>query len=282
MSEKRLLTIQDISCVGQCSLTVALPVISSFGTECAILPTAILSTHTAGFKGYTCSDFSDEIPNIVEHWKNENLKFDLIYTGYLCGKKQIELVKNAVNDLLINGGRFVVDPVMADHGKFYPAFDKEFARSMIELCSIADVIIPNITEACFLTDTEYIETGYLKDYVEELISKLLALGAKNVILTGVSFEEDKLGVAVRSSLTEQTEYYFRERILHNFHGTGDVYSSSLVGALSIGYDLFSAASLAVDFTVEAMKLSYEERLEHWYGVRFEKAIPYLCERIKQK
>lgn len=279
MLDKRVLTIQDVSCVGQCSLTVALPIISAFGTECAILPTAVLSTHTAGFKGYTCRDLTDDIPLILNHWCKEKLDFDFIYTGYLCGKVQIMQVKEIVNKTKRKGGFFIVDPVMADNGKFYPGFDNEFATEMAKLCSMADVIIPNITEACFLTGMPYIEKGYTKEYVEELLYKLAELGAKQVVLTGVTFSEDKLGVAVYNENFDEIFYYFSQKIPHSFHGTGDVYSSTLVGALSIGKDIYESASIAVDVTVEAMKLSFDERETHWYGVRFEKAIPYLCSRI---
>lgn len=280
MLNNRVLTIQDISCVGQCSLTVALPVISSFGTECAILPTAILSTHTAGFKGYTCRDLTDDITPIVNHWESEKIYFDIIYTGYLCGVAQIKMVEDVVKRLKTKDGLFVVDPVMADHGKFYPGFDQSFADSMARLCSIADVIIPNITEACYLTGTQYCEGVHSSEYINKLLDKLSLLGAKKIVLTGVSFENSKLGVAVRDCSSEETFYYFQDKIPHNFHGTGDVYSSALVGALSIGKDVFESASIAVDFTVESMKLSYDERETHWYGVRFERAIPYLCDRIK--
>ncbi len=280
MFNTRLLTIQDISCVGQCSLTVALPVISAFGTECAILPTAVLSTHTAGFSGYTCKDLTDEMPLILNHWQKEKIDFDIIYTGYLCGSTQISLVKDIVANTKKPGGLFIVDPVMADHGKFYPGFDANFALKMKELCSDADVIIPNITEASFLVDMEYKAEAYTRDYIEELLDRLLAIGSKKVILTGVSFEKDKLGVAVKEK-GKKTFYYFNDKIPHNFHGTGDVYSSAVAGALSIGKTLEESAMIAVDFTVKAMQESYEERHSHWYGVRFERAIPYLNDIINK-
>lgn len=277
---QRLLTMQDISCVGQCSLTVALPIISAFGTECSILPTAVLSTHTAGFKGYTCKDLSSDIPDIINHWESEGLNFNIIYTGYLCGKEQIALVKQLVNKVKRQNGLLVVDPVMADHGKFYPGFDQNFANEMASLCSIAQVIIPNITEACFLTGCEYKES-YDKAYIECLLEKLGDLGAEKVLLTGVSFEKDKLGVAVYDSKSGDTFYYFNNRIPHNFHGTGDVYSSCVAGGLSIGMQIEEASSLAVDFTVDAMKKSYDERATHWYGVYFERSLPFLCERVSE-
>jgi len=276
---KRLLTIQDVSCVGQCSATVALPVISAFGTECCVYPTGVLSTHTAGFKGYTFRDLSDDFPAVIAHWEKENIGFDFIYTGYLCSVGQIECVKQCCKRLN-DGGKLIVDPVMADHGRFYYGFNQDFADEMARLCSYAEVIVPNITEACFLTGAEYIESGYGKEYIAELIEKLLKLGCRNVVLTGVSFEEKTIGVAI-SSADGEVSYYFGERIPHDFHGTGDIYSSSLAGGLTIGLNLFDAAALAVDFTIECMKRSYDDRKEHWYGVKFEKAIPYLCKRLEK-
>lgn len=278
-NDYRLLTVQDISCVGQCSTTVALPIISAFGTECCILPTAVLSTHTAGFKNYTCLSLTDEFSAILKHWKSENIFFDCIYTGYLCGSEQIEIVKNLKRDFLSEGGKLIVDPVMADNGVFYKGFDQAFADEMRTLCQISDVIIPNITEACFLTGNTYIESGYDKAYIEKILFDLASFGVKKTILTGVSFEKDKLGIAVYDSESEEIFYYFNSRIDHNFHGTGDVYSSTVAGGISIGLSVEQSASLAVDFTVEAMKRSYDDRFTHWYGVRFEKAIPFLCEQI---
>lgn len=280
---KRLLTIQDVSCVGQCSATVALPVISAFGTECCVYPTGVLSTHTAGFKGYTFRDLTSDFPLAIDHWKKENIKFDFIYTGYLCGKEQIDCVKKCLG-LLSADGKLIVDPVMADHGEFYPGFDNEFASETGKLCSLSYAIIPNITEACFLTGEEYRDGGYDESYIRRLIGKLLALGAKNVVLTGVGFKPDEVGIAVAGEdvLPDgEIRYYFEKRISHDFHGTGDVYSSSFAGGLSVGMSLYDAACLAVDFTVECMKKTFADRKEHWYGVKFEKAIPYLCERLKK-
>lgn len=280
MAYKRLLTIQDISCVGQCSLTVALPIISACGTECCIFPTGVLSTHTAGFSGYTFRNLTEDFPPVLSHWKKENIKFDYVYTGYLCGADQIEYVKQTL-ELLNKDGLFIVDPVMADNGVFYKGFDANFAKEMGGLCGLADVIVPNITEACFLTGMEYKSSGYDKDYIEEILDKLCALGAKSVCLTGVSFEDGKIGIATIKNGSDEIFYYFKDRINHNFHGTGDIYSSTLSGGLSIGMELEEAASLAVDYTVECMKVSYADRKEHWYGVKFEQALPYLTSRITQ-
>ena len=190
MSYKRLLTIQDISCVGQCSLTVALPIISACGIETAVLPSAVLSTHTAGFSGYTFRDLTDDMPAIKDHWIKENIKFDAIYTGYLGSTKQIDYVADIFDSVGVDGCIKAVDPAMADNGNLYPGFDKEFVEAMKGLCSKADYLIPNITEASFLTDMEY-KTEYDRKYIDQLIEKMCALGAKNIILTGVSYEEGK-------------------------------------------------------------------------------------------
>lgn len=281
-NQKRLLTIQDISCVGQCSATVALPIVSCFKIECSVLPTAVLSTHTAGFSGYTCLSLTDEMPKILRHWEKENLYFDAFYTGYLCGDEQIENVKNIVLSRKKDNSIFIVDPVMADNGKFYPGFDAAFAKKMKELCSMANVIIPNITEACLLTETEIKLSGYDKKYIEKLMSSLKQTGAKNIILTGVCFDDENLGVAVSGENSEEIFYYFNKRIPHNFHGTGDVYSSCVAGAITSGRSIEQSAALAVDFTVEAMKRTYDVRNEHWYGVCFEKALPFLINQIETR
>lgn len=274
----RLLTIQDVSCVGQCSATVALPIISCFGVECSVLPTAVLSTHTAGFSGYTCLSLTGEMPAILSHWQKENIKFDAFYTGYLCGDDQIENVKNIVIGTKKENSIFIVDPVMADNGKFYYGFDQNFAQKMRGLCAMADVIVPNITEACFLTGTELKLLGYDKKYIESLIFSLKKIGAKSVILTGVCFDGENLGVAV-SGNDDEVFYYFKKRIPHDFHGTGDVFSSCVAGAIASGKSLKQSAVIAVDFTVEEMKQTYDIRNEHWYGVCFEKALPFLVKEI---
>lgn len=265
MDYKRVLTIQDISCMGQCSLTVALPIISACGVETVILPSAILSTHTAGFKGFTCRDLTEDIPAIAAHWQKENIKFDAFYTGYLGSAKQVDYVKS----IFATAGRGdyvkVVDPAMADNGKLYPAFDQSYVEKMKELCGVADIVIPNITEACYLTGVEY-KTNYDQAYIRLLCSKLQALGAKKVVLTGVSYTSGKTGVFVMDGTKEN--YYEHEFLSNSCHGTGDVYASVFVGALIRGKDIASAARIAADFTVDCIRYTAGDK-EHWYGVKFE-------------
>lgn len=273
--DKKILTIQDISCVGQCSLTVALPIVSACGMECAVLPTAVLSTHTGGFKGYTFLDLTDEMGKIASHWKKENFSFDCIYTGYIGSTRQIEVIKS-IFDEFGRQGIIVVDPVMADKGKLYPGFDMAFVKEMAGLIGKADIIVPNITEACFLLGEEYKEQ-YDKAYIEKICGGFSKLTKARVVLTGVSFEQNKLGVAVTDG-RGGIEYYFHEKIAVAMHGTGDVYASSLVGALLRGKDLPASASIAADYTVECIKQTMDDA-SHWYGVKFEKALPYLIKRI---
>lgn len=265
MAYKRVLTIQDISCVGQCSLTVALPVISACGIETSVLPSAVLSTHTCGFTGFTFRDLTNDMPAICDHWKKEGIVFDGIYTGYLGSAKQIEYVKEIINSTASSDCLVVVDPAMADNGKLYPAFDMAFVEEMKKLCSNADYLLPNITEACFLTGMEY-KTEYDKAYIKELISKLIALGAKNVVLTGVSYEKGYTGVVVFENGKE--EYYKHLQIAGGIHGTGDIYASAFVGARLRGKSAYEAAKIAADYVVECIKESKNDP-DHTYGARFE-------------
>lgn len=276
---KKILTIQDISCVGQCSLTVALPIISAMSIECCILPSAVLSTHTGGFKGYTFRDLTEDLPPIANHWKNENITFDGIYTGYIGSTKQIEYIKSIIDTFNHEKQIVVVDPAMADHGKLYYGFDEAFVEEMKTLCAKADYIVPNITEACFLTNTPYFEK-YNQKQIEELLIKLSKLGPKYVVLTGISFEEGLLGAAMYDSNKNEFKYYFNKRIPLLFHGTGDIFASSYFGALINGLDMYEAARVAVDYTLLAIENTVADAKEHWYGVHFEKALYFLTEKFK--
>ena len=280
MADKKVLTVQDISCVGQCSLTVALPIISACGIETAILPSAVLSTHTGGFTGFTFRDLTEDIPGIVDHWEKENITFDAIYSGYLGSKRQIELVKDMFCRLVSMGGLKIVDPAMADHGQLYYGFDEAFAAEMATLCGVADIVIPNITEAALMTGAPYIGEGYDKAYIEDLIARLVGLGANTVVLTGVSFAADKLGVAVFTKGDAEISYYFHEKLAKGCHGTGDIYSSAFVGALVRGKSTVEAARIAADFTLAGMKATQGDEA-HWYGTKFEKALPLLIDALRQ-
>ena len=271
MEYKKLLTIQDISCVGQCSLTVALPILSACGHETCILPSAVLSTHTGGFSGFTFRDLTDDMPAIQAHWIKENIKFDGIYTGYLGSTKQVGYVKNILETMGTDKAVKIVDPAFADNGKLYSIFDQEYVAAMRTLCPVADILLPNITEASFLADVEYKE-NYDEEYIKTLLSALTKLGCSTIVLTGVSYEESKTGVVVYEK--GKMRYYEHKRIAKGCHGTGDVYASAFTGALMKGKDIFTAAKIAADYTVLCIENTQGDPT-HWYGVKFETALPDL-------
>ncbi len=275
MSYPRILTIQDISCVGQCSLTVALPIISACGIETAILPSAVLSTHTAGFTDYTFRDLTDDMPHIKDHWMKEGIRFDAVYTGYLGSTKQIGYVSEIMDACGKDGALSIVDPAMADNGKLYPGFDAEFVIAMKSLAAKADYVIPNMTEACLLTDTEY-KTEYDREYVDLVLKKLSALGCKNVIFTGISYEKGKTGVVIYENSTYA--YYEHELLPNSCHGTGDIYASAFVGALVRGKTPYDSAKIAADFTLDCIRATAKEE-NHWYGAKFETELPALISAV---
>ena len=277
MSYKKVLTIQDISCVGQCSLTVALPIISACGVETCVLPSAVLSTHTGGFTGFTFRDLTEDMPAIREHWEKEGIKFDTIYTGYLGSTKQIDYVKDIFASGSKEGTLKVVDPAMADHGKLYYGFDQAFVDAMKRLCAEADFILPNMTEAAFLTDMPY-EDGSDRKYVDEIMSRLIKLGCKNIILKGLpSKNGDYIGILMY--VDGKMDYYEHEKLANSCHGTGDVYASAFVGALARGKSANEAARIAAEYALECIRET--AKLDnHWYGAAFELAVPKLIELLK--
>lgn len=277
MSYQRILTVQDISCVGQCSLTVALPILSACGLETCILPSALLSTHTAGFHDYTCRDLTEDMPRIAAHWKREGILFDAFYTGYLGSIEEISCVKSVFSTLGRPDCRTVVDPAMADNGVLYPAFDEAYARAMRPLCFGADVMLPNLTEACMLTDTPY-PAHYDEAFVTGILQKLSDAGAGTVILTGVGYTEDTTGVVVYEN--GRQFYYRHHRFPRLCHGTGDIYASAFTGAYLQGLSVFDAARLAADFTLRCIENTMGDEA-HWYGMKFETALPELTARIAE-
>ena len=275
MAYKKILTIQDISCVGQCSLTVALPILSACGMETCILPSAVLSTHTGGFSGFTFRDLTDDMPAIQEHWKKENIKFKAIYTGYLGSIKQIGYVRDILKTMGTDDCVRIVDPAMADNGQLYSIFNQDYVEAMKVLCGEADILVPNITEACFLTDEEYKES-YDEGYICNLVEKLKALGAKTVVLTGVSYESGKTGVVVYEN--GKMEYYKHDKIAKGSHGTGDIYASAFVGALMNDKSVYEAAKIAADYTVKCI-INTQGDADHWYGAKFETALGDLMKML---
>ena len=292
---KRVLTVQDISCVGKCSLTAAIPVISAMGIEVCPLPTAILSNHTA-FSSFSFLDLTDKIPEILNEWKKQGFHFDAIYTGYLGSIKQIDLVHKILDEFAQNDTLVVIDPCMADNGKLYTGFSQDFVQQMAKLCGRANVILPNMTEACFLVNQDYDIFTHTNESITKLMEKLLSLGANHVVLKGVDFSSDKIGVAYYSqknnndsknligkSIIENSiddmKIYFHHRYDENFHGTGDVFASAVTGALVLKKDIKEAVEIACDFIQESIECTLSNPNYNWYGVEFESVLKNLPQRL---
>ena len=267
---KRILTIQDISCVGKCSLTVALPIISAFGIEAGILPTATLSTHTA-FSGFTFRDLTEDITPVTSHWAEQNIDFDGIYTGYLGSFEQIDLVLDVFKKFGEGKLKFV-DPAMGDNGRLYPGFDVAFAKKMADLCAAADIIVPNLTEACFMLGKPYMASGYTKEYIEDILVSLTDLGARRAVLTGVGFTDNELGCYGYDGETGEFFFDTNERITQSFHGTGDVFASVCFSCLNKGKTLEESCAIAADFVCDSIVATLSDERPIWYGVHFEKVL----------
>ncbi|MBE6799195.1 MAG: pyridoxamine kinase [Ruminococcaceae bacterium] len=278
--QKRIAAIHDISGFGKCSLTVALPVLSAAGFEVSVVPTAVLSTHTAVTPGFTCRDLTDDMLPFVKHWKSIGLTFDAIYSGYLGSTKQIDIVCDIIDMFKAGETLTVVDPAMADNGKMYALFDEQFAREMQKLCKKADIIVPNMTEAAFLLGREYKEGPYTKEYIEDILKELSGLGPKKIVLTGVWFEESHLGAACYDTETDRVDFVLKKRFLGMFHGTGDVFASALTAALVKGKSLKKSTEIAVKFTTDALKRTAKGYTDHKYGVDFERSLPMLIRKLK--
>lgn len=274
MAYKRILTIQDISCVGQCSMTVALPILSACGHETCILPTAVLSTHTGGFGKPAVCHLSEAIGDMWHHWQENAITFDAILVGYLGSVQAVEATEEILDNLLAPGGISVVDPAMADHGKRYTGLDEAYAEAMERLCRKADVMLPNITEAAMFSGMEYRETPD-EAYVDRLLD---ALHHQCVILTGVGFSEARTGVMIQAG--EKRWHYSHPRIGAGCHGTGDIFAACFTGALMQNKSMEEAVKIAADFTLRCIE-NTRKNPAHWYGVKFETALPELIRQLQE-
>ena len=277
---KRVAAIHDISGFGKCSLTVALPIISAAGIETSVLPTAVLSTHTGGFTGFTYRDLTEDMQPIADHWKSLKIRFDAIYTGFLGSFEQLDLVTEFFNTFKTEDNIILVDPVMADNGELYKIFSPEFAMGMRKLCEKADIIVPNLTEAALLTGESYNPGPYSRSYIENILKKLSALGPQKVVLTGIFFNDEELGAATYDAVSGETAYCFEKRISGYYHGTGDVFGSALLSAIMNGFPLNEAAMIAVRFTASAIRKTAQAGTDIRFGVNFEQTIPELLRDLR--
>lgn len=277
--QKRILIIQDISAIGRVSMGVALPILSSCGVISSMLPTALLSTHSGGFKDFSFLDLTEEMHKIVAHWRREGLAFDAIQTGYLGSSKQVAVVTEALQ-LAKEDACIIVDPAMADNGKLYSKISEEMVGAMKSLCQHAKIILPNLTEACFLAgrayENRYDDPAFIGMLTRDLHDKL---GVENIIITGVSRTRNKYGAACYNGIQDNLTYFEGDRVEDHFYGTGDIFASVLSAAVQNGKSIEESTEIATEFTAKTIKMSHEAGLAREYGTCFEKNIPWLVQRL---
>lgn len=284
LQQKRVVAIHDISCMGRCSLTAALPLLSACGHETSILPTAVLSTHTGEFPGYTYRDLTDDLRAIAAHWSRLDRRTDAVYTGFLGSFAQLALVSELIESFRKEspGCLSVIDPVMADNGALYPTFTPDFIQGMAQLCAHADVITPNMTEAALMLGDPYEEGPYTPETIESMLTRLAQLGTACIVLTGVWFHPGEVGAACLERSTGQISYFMTPRAPGMFYGTGDVFASILTGAMLCGNSLRRATALAVEVTYRSIRRAVQSGLDRRYGVPFEQEIPFLVEQLLRR
>lgn len=272
------MSIQDISCLGKCSLTVALPIISAMGVETSIVPTAVLSTHTQ-FEGFTFRDLTDDLIGIKKHWKKEGFKFDAIYTGYLGTKRQIDIVIDYFDTFKTDSNIIIVDPAMADNGSLYPGFDDTFPDTMARLCCKADIILPNISEAALMLKMDYPGENCSHETIKKMLLDLAKFGSKNVVITGVEGPDNTFGFMGYE--TESGSFFkgFTKKVNYHSAGTGDVFASTFTGALMNDYSIHDALMLAANFTCRCIEDTATDPDRRNYAVNFENQLPYLIKEI---
>lgn len=277
--QKQVLAIHDLSCVGRCSLTVALPVLSAVGLHVSVLPTALLSTHTGEFTGYTNLDLTQEMAKIYAHFQTLPLRFDGLYSGFLGSWEQLALVEDVFAHYRRADTLLLVDPVMADHGKLYATYTETLARDMGRLCRQADVIVPNLTEAAILLEASYREQPSFPQVEAMLRALHKRYGCRQAVITGI-LRDGLLGAAAYDAQRDCVFFHGQPPMDHVFYGTGDVLASALLAGLMRGRSLSQATTLAVDFTYQSMLHTLDNGLPLRYGVAFEQALPMLVRSLE--
>lgn len=277
--QKRAIAVHDISCVGRCSLTVALPVLSAAGLNTAVVPTALLSTHTGEFSGYTHLDLSDQLLPIAEHLSTLGLHYDAFYSGYLANGAQADQVLRMMDLLCDENTHIFVDPAFGDFGRMYSLMDESMPSQMRRLCARARTIVPNVTEASYLLNMPYPGAEISEACISDMCQTLLEIGPENVVVTDVNFRKGETGIAILRKGMKKPEYLFHERFDRLFHGTGDVFASFLLGALMNDQDVENAARIAMDLTHEAILHTLRSGEHLRYGVQFEQVLPQFMQKV---
>ncbi len=268
---KRILTIQDYSSIGRCSLTAALPILSVCGHEPVGLPTALLSTQTAGIEGFTFTDLSSNMLPSYEHWNKLNISFDCLYTGFLGSMETVEATIEIAKDLKSKGALIAIDPAMAENGSLYKVFDEKYKNKIIELCMLADVVMPNFTEGCMLAGLDIpLEPSQANARV--ILNILRNKGYSRVLLSGI-ISDGQQGTATLFS--NRIAFQMNAHYDAYVHGAGDCLSSAFIGELMSGMAFAKAAQTAVDFCKTAIEVSLKEKCDFRYGLLIERVLSTL-------
>ncbi|MBP2636366.1 MAG: pdxK [Firmicutes bacterium] len=271
----RVAAVHDISCFGRCSLTVIMPILSCMGIQVCPLPTAVLSTHLGGYNQIAFCDFTERMPAFYQHWKQEGIGFDCIYSGFLASEEQIDTVLHFIEEFSENKPLVLVDPVMGDEGRLYSVYTPQMQEHMKRLVGKADIITPNFTEACFLLGEPYTEQGQEADVLSDWLFRLADFGPSVVVMTGIPSDGTKimnLGYDRRSGAFWQV---FSDYVPAKYPGTGDIFASILAGALLSRQTVPQAMKLAADFVAGVVKATYEAGTPSREGVLLEPALPGL-------
>ncbi len=274
MKQPRVLTIQDYSCLGRCSLTVALPTLSAAGIEAIGLPTSVLSNHTA-FPSWTWIDTLPSLMEAPEKWEGFGIDFKAIYTGYLA-TAQVPMALELIKRFRHQGTLLFVDPAFADGGKLYAGFKEDHIEALRRLMKEADIAKPNLTEACLLAGTPYPKDAPNDEFLRKLLIDVASIGPKKVVLSGVE-KEGKIGCLI---FEEGKVSSFYEEAKRSAHGTGDLFSSAMLGAYIKGHSLFDSAHLAALYVSKSLSYNEEDGLDgKIYGPEFERAIPFFIKSL---
>ncbi len=274
---KKVLAVHDLSCVGRCSLSVILPILSCMEVQVCPLPTAILSTHLGGFSTVSFSDFSSHIPSFSAHWQREGVQFDSIYSGFLASIAQIEIVSQLIDDFSASRPLVLVDPVMGDEGKLYSVYTGEMQERIKKLIRKADIITPNYTEAGFLLGLPYQSLVSQAELLEPWLVKLSELGPQRIVVTGVPLPNQQVANLSYDRHTRQFRYNTSKLIPARYPGTGDVFASVLLGEVLRGTALPDAVERAGSFVFSAVEQTYAAATLTREGVLLERSLKKLLE-----
>lgn len=276
---KKVASIHDLSCIGRCSLTVILPILSCLGIQACPLPTAVLSTHPGGFADVVFHDCTPQIAPFAAHWRREAVEFDAIYSGFLASEKQVELVAQFIDDFSANHPLVLVDPVMGDDGQLYSICTAAMKKQMLSLVQKAGIITPNYTETCFLLNEPWQPTVTRLADMEPWLRRLSDLGPAQVVVTGIPLPDHKIANLGFDRMTGQSWQFINDLIPARFPGTGDVFASVLLGRLLAGFSLPAAIRDAADFVASAVRLSVAAGAPRREGILLESCLPRLCRSL---